>query len=161
MEQTRNYVDILVNSLERKLDVLTKLEALESREEELFSNDKVSVDEVKNFIDRRDEYLEKLVQLDDGFEKLYERVKVDISEDREAYKEQILRMQELIRQISSKSVSIQADEARHKESYRYLFDKKKQDIVEFKRSNKTVSNYYKNMYDAHQEGSSYFLDKRK
>ena len=160
MEQTRNYVDILVSSLERKLDVLVKLEKLEAREEEIFSNDKVSVDDVKNFVDRRDEYLNKLIQLDTGFEKLFERVKVDITENKEMYREQIIHMQELIKQISSKSVSIQAEEARHKENYHCLFDKKKQDIVEFKKSNKTVSNYYKNTYDAHQEGSSYFLDKR-
>lgn len=161
MEETRNYVDILVNSLERKLEVLTKLEALEAREEEIFSNDKVSVDEVKNFIDRRDEYLEKLVQLDNGFEKLYERVKIDIANDKEAYKEQIIHMQDLIKQISSKSVSIQAEEARHKDNYNDLFSKKRKEIVSFKRGNKTVANYYRNMYETHQEGNSYFLDKKK
>lgn len=161
MEQTRNYVDILVNSLERKLDVLNKLEVLESKEEDVFSNSKVSVEEVKNYMDKRDEYLNKLVQLDSGFEKLFQRVKEELNENKDVYKEEIVKMQKLIKEISSKSVSIQAVEERHKENYTKLFDRKKQDIVDFKKSNKTVTNYYKNMYNSHQEGSSYFLDKKK
>lgn len=161
MEQTRNYVDILVNSLERKLEVLTKLEILESKEEDVFSNSKVSVEEVKNYMDRRDEYINKLMQLDSGFEKLFQRVREEINDNKEAYKDEIIKMQQLIKEISSKSVSIQAVEGRHKEDYAKLFEKKKQDIVGFKKNNKSVTNYYKNMYNSHQEGSSYFLDKKK
>lgn len=161
MEQTRNYVDILVNSLERKLEVLTKLEILESKEEDVFSNSKVSVEEVKNYMGRRDEYINKLMQLDSGFEKLFQRVREEINDNKEAYKDEIIKMQQLIKEISSKSVSIQAVEGRHKEDYAKLFEKKKQDIVGFKKNNKSVTNYYKNMYNSHQEGSSYFLDKKK
>ena len=161
MEQTKSYVDILVNSLEKKIRVLQQLEDLMEREDELFANTHISAEEVSEIIDTRDEYLNKLEELDLGFEKLYERVKEEITSNKEMYKTEILGMQDLIREISSRTVKLQAAQTRNKERYTHLFSKKKHEIKEFKLSNKTVSNYYKNSYNAHQEGSSYFLDKKK
>lgn len=161
MEQTKSYVDILVNSLEKKARVLQQLEEIMIREDEVFGNTNIRAEEVSEIIDTRNEYLNKLEELDLGFEKLYERVKDEMASNKEIYKSEILRMQDLIRDISEKTVKLQAAQTRNKDRYTHLFSKKKHEIKEFKLSNKTVSNYYKNTYNAHQEGSSYFLDKKK
>ena len=161
MNQTKNYVDMLVNSLEKKYNTLLNMEKLEIKQEEFISNKKVTAEELSNLFDEKARYIEKLEELDLGFEKLYERTTIDIKDNKELYKEEILKMQDLIRKISDLTVSLQARQNRNKEKYKVFFENKKQEIKQFKKSSKTVSNYYKNMYNSHQEGSSYFLDKKK
>jgi flagellar biosynthesis/type III secretory pathway chaperone len=161
MNNTKSYVDMLVNSLNKKYEILRQLEKIEEKQEEAIFDSKVTPDKLNQLFDEKNKCIEKLEELDLGFEQLYERTREDILSDKEAYKEDILAMQDLIRKISDITVSLQARQTRNKEKYMAFFENKKKEIKTFKRSSKTVSNYYKNMYNSHQEGSSYFLDKKK
>ncbi|MBE5935014.1 MAG: flagellar protein FliT [Lachnospiraceae bacterium] len=161
MNETKNYIDILVDSLEKKYNTLVKIEEIEKKQEDVLLGKKVSATEFNDLFDEKGKYIEKLEELDLGFEKLYERVKEELGDNKDTYKEEILAMQDLIRKISDLTVSLQARQNRNKEKYMAFFSNKKQEIKQFKMSSKTVSNYYKNMYNSHQEGSSYFLDKKK
>ncbi len=161
MTRTKNYVDMLVNSLDKKYNTLLSIEKLEIKQEEAILNKKITPEELEEIFNEKGRCIEKLEELDLGFEQLYERTKIDIGENKELYKEEIIRMQDLIRKISDLTVSLQARQNRNRDRYVSFFENKKQEIKQFKKSSKTVSNYYKNMYNSHQEGSSYFLDKKK
>ena len=80
-------------------------------------------------------------------------------ENKETYKIQITSMQELIRQISEKSVKIETMEKMNQKEFELFISQKKNQIKNFKMSNKTVTNYYKNIGNI--ESNSYHLDKRK
>ena len=160
MRETKSYVDMLVNSLKKKYDTLLELEKLEKKQEALLQEE-VTPEKIDNILNAKNDNMNKLEDLDLGFEKLYERAREDIAENKELYKEEIIKMQDLIRNISDLTASLRAMQTRNKERYMAFFDNKKHEVKQFKRSSNTVSNYYKNMYNSHQEGSSYFLDKKK
>ena len=103
--------------------------------------------------------IKQLNQLDDGFEKIYEHVKNEISVNRMLYKVEIVQLQDLIKQVTEKSVKLQAIEIQNKNKLEVCFSDKKKEIKKFKMSSQTASSYYKNMANQHQ-GQSYFLDKK-
>ena len=67
--------------------------------------------------------------------------------NKDAYKNQIKRIQELITKVTEKSVSIQAKESRNKKLVEEYFSKKKHEIRQGRQASKTVLNYYKSMSD--------------
>ena len=89
--------------------------------------------------------ISKLTQLDDGFEQLYQRVGEELVANKEAYKDSIRHMQELIRDVTSRSIQIQAIETRNKEKAQRRFGEIRSQIREVKHSGRAVSNYYQNM----------------
>jgi hypothetical protein len=111
-------------------------------------------------IPEKDVLIDRLNQLDIGFERIYERVRDELSNNRLYHKDEILGLQELIRQITEKSTRMQAAEMRNKNKIEIVFANRKKDIKNFKMSSKTVSNYYRNMSGQY-PGESYFLDKKK
>ena len=96
-------------------------------------------------MDKKAGLIEKLSELDEGFDMLFERVKAELDSNREQYKEQIHHMQGLIREITDRSVQIQATEARNKEKAKKQFSGIRSKIREVKQSGKAVSTYYQNM----------------
>ena len=109
-----NYLGILEESLEKKVLVLDEIEDYTAKQERLLKQEKVSMEELDANMEQKDGLIQKLTALDDGFETLYERVKEQLSTNKDAYKNQIKRIQELITKVTEKSVSIQAKESRNK-----------------------------------------------
>ena len=105
-----NYLGILEESLEKKVLVLDEIEDYTAKQERLLKQEKVSMEELDANMEQKDGLIQKLTALDDGFETLYERVKEQLSTNKDAYKNQIKRIQELITKVTEKSVSIQAKE---------------------------------------------------
>ena len=152
---------MLINSLQKKYNVLVTLDKNERKQENALAGQEITPDELEALFDEKNNCISKLEELDLGFEKLYEKTREEITSNKEMYKEEIMHMQDLIRKISDLTVSLQARQTRNRERYMAFFDNKKQEVKKFRRSSKTVSSYYKNMYNSHQEGESYFLDKKK
>ena len=109
-----NYLEILTDSLKKKSKVLDEIMRYNSDQENLLRQESISLEELDANMELKDGLIQKLVQLDDGFETLYERIKEKLLTQKDQYKAQIGQMQELISQITEKSVSIQAQEARNK-----------------------------------------------
>lgn len=118
------------------------------------------MEELDANMEQKDGLIQKLTALDDGFETLYERVKEQLSTNKDAYKNQIKRIQELITKVTEKSVSIQAKESRNKKLVEEYFSKKKHEIRQGRQASKTVLNYYKSMSDT-SAISSQIMDQKK
>ena len=161
MKETKSYIDMLINSLQKKYNVLVTLDKNERKQENALAGQEITPDELEVLFDEKNNCISKLEELDLGFEKLYEKTREEIIGNKDMHKEEIMHMQDLIRKISDLTVSLQARQTRNRERYMAFFDNKKQEVKKFRRSSKTVSSYYKNMYNSHQEGESYFLDKKK
>lgn len=155
-----NYLGILEESLKKKVLVLDEIEDYTVKQESLLKQENVSMEELDVNMEQKDEYIQKLTDLDDGFEALYERVKEQLSENKDAYKEQIRRIQALIMKVTEKSVSIQAKESRNKKLVEDYFAKKKREIRQGRQASKTILNYYKSMSDT-SAISSQIMDQKK
>lgn len=140
-----NYLNILEESLQNKLAVLDEIALYNGEQEELLKQEKVSMDELDANMGRKDELIQKLTGLDDGFESLYERIREQLLENKTLYARQIRRLQRLISDITEKSVSIQAQEARNKKLIEAYFTKEKRQLRQGRQSSKAAYDYYKNM----------------
>ncbi|MCM1185064.1 MAG: flagellar protein FliT [Lachnoclostridium sp.] len=140
-----NYLDILEESLHKKLEVLGKIEDYNTKQHEIFSEEKASLDEFDEAIEEKGRLIEQLTRLDDGFESLYAKVSEELQSNRVKYAEQIKRMQELVKQVTDKSVSVQAQEARNKILIEEYFAKERAGIRHNRKSSKAAFDYYKSM----------------
>lgn len=156
----RSYISILKDTLEKKVSVLNKLLEVTLQQEKCISEELYDNDEFEQTFTVKQTLIDQLNKLDEGFELIYEHVKEELSLNRIQYKEEVLYLQGLIRQITEKSTQIQAIEMRNKSKIEAFFSHRKKQIKGYKVNSKRASSYYKNMADQH-HGESYFYDKKK
>ena len=100
-----------------------------------------------------------LNSLDEGFQSVYDRVRDDIQMYKQNYKDDIQRLQELIREVSSLSETIQAQESRNKLQIERKFRQLREETKTAKRSVSMANKYYQNMSRVSNEPQ--FMDKKK
>lgn len=157
---SNTYVDIMIQSLEKKIQVLDRIILLDKIQKEQLEDEGLTTEDFDNVVEEKSELIEQLNQLDSGFEKLFQRVKEELDVNREQYKEQIRKMQEMIRSITDKSVEIQAQEARNKELMMNKFTRIKQRSKVAHTNYRAASQYYKNMMQSNVVDPQ-FMDKTK
>ena len=143
MKQT--YIDIMIQSLERKIQVLDQIIEVNIRQENILEDKKASVDEFDKSVDEKAALIEQMQQLDSGFEKLYARVEEELKNKKEDYAVSIKKMQSLIRKVTDKSMEIQAQEARNKELLIRRITYVKDTAKSLRTNSKIANQYYKNM----------------
>ena len=119
---------MLINSLQKKYNVLVTLDKNERKQENALAGQEITPDELEALFDEKNNCISKLEELDLGFEKLYEKTREEIIGNKDMHKEEIMHMQDLIRKISDLTVSLQARQTRNRERYMAFFDNKKQGI---------------------------------
>ena len=160
MDTVYTYINVLVDTLQKKKKVLEKISAETKRQKELLQSDKFDEELFQKMIAHKEVLLNELEQLDKGFEQVYERVALAMKHNKDMYKEQILSAQQLIQEIMDLSVNIQVMEEQNKERFPIAMTEKRKQIGGIRNSSKMVTSYYRNMPNIHQTGQSYFLDKK-
>jgi hypothetical protein len=158
--EVKTYINILVDSLRKKEDILDRLIRLTEEQERITAADDAEMDGLEAAFAEKEACIAQLNQLDEGFEKVYLHVKEAFESDKEQYKDQILLLQDLIRSVTEKGTRLQALELKNRSRFQLFFANRKKEIKNFKLSSKTVDNYYKNAMNQ-QTGESFFLDKKK
>ncbi|NBI92311.1 flagellar protein FliT [Lachnospiraceae bacterium] len=155
-----NYLQVLEESLHKKLDVLNRIEKLCSRQEEILSAASVSEDDFDSSIEEKGILIDELSKLDEGFESLYTHIKEQLALEKGKYTAQIAILQRKIAEVTEKSVAIQAQEARNKRLAEVFFANAKQELKKGRRSSKAALDYYRSMNKS-QMMSPQFMDKKK
>lgn len=140
-----NYLNILEESLKKKIDVLDKIKEVNQVQEELLKRETLDAERFDQCVDEKDIYIEELNKLDEGFDSLYEKIKQELLQNKDKYAEQIKRLQNLITEITDRSVSIQAKESRNKAQVEQYFAAQRKDLGKVRKSSKAAYGYYKNM----------------
>jgi flagellar biosynthesis/type III secretory pathway chaperone len=139
------YIDIMLQSLRKKVQVLNEIIRLNDQQKEQLTNLNRTVDEFDQTVEAKSACIEQLEQLDSGFEKLYAQVAEELSQNQEAHAEQIRQMQDYIRIVTDKSVRIQAQEARNKDLMREKFSKVKRQAKDVRANSRAITGYYNSM----------------
>ena len=143
MKQT--YIDIMIQSLDRKIQVLDQIIEVNIRQTNILEDKEASVEEFDKSVEEKAALIEQMQQLDSGFEKLYARVEEELKGNKEAHAEEIKAMQSCIRKITDKSMQIQAQEARNKELFVRKVTYVKDTAKGLRTNSKVATQYYKNM----------------
>ena len=154
------YVDIMIQSLNKKIQVLEEIKKINQQQAEILEDDKAEVEDFDKTVDEKSALIEQMTQLDSGFEKLFARVQEELNSDRDKYARQIKTMQSLIRQITDLSMELQVQEARNKDAMTRKFVQIKERAKVARTNTKAATQYYQNMM-----GLSYvdpqFMDNKK
>lgn len=158
MEQT--YVDIMIQSLSKKLQVLDRIVELNIIQKTQLEDDMATIEEFDKTVEEKAKLIEQMEQLDSGFEKLFARVKEELEGHKEDYAEAIKTMQSCIRRITDKSMEIQAQEARNKDLMVRKFAYVKDSAKSVRTNSKVATQYYKNMMNLNYVDPQ-FMDNKK
>lgn len=145
MNTLSDYIDIILESLEKKLALLDEIIRLNAEQKEIFQAAELDLESLEQNMQEKSDCVEELTRLDDGFVSVYERVREQLPQDRDVYKAQISAMQDCIRRITDKSMTIQSDEARNKVLAEQKFAEGKREVGNGRRSSTMANNYYKSM----------------
>lgn len=137
-----NYLSILEESLQKKLKLLDKIQEYNEAQQQVFSGEQVQLDKFDAYIEEKGRLIEQVVSLDEGFEALYANIAEELKNNRARYGGQIAVLQQLVKQVTEKSVSVQAQEARNKALIEAYFAKEKMQIGQGRRSSKVAYSYY-------------------
>ena len=143
MEQT--YVDIMIQSLEKKIKVLEEIKKQNLQQKALLEDENAEADAFDATVESKGALIEQIMQLDSGFDKLFERVKDELNNNQEAYGEKIKKMQSLIRKITDLSMEVQTQEARNKDLMTRKFVMVRERAKAVRTNTKAASQYYQNM----------------
>lgn len=143
--ERNEYVVILTESLQKKIKVLDAIIEKNKEQTEIIKIELMDSDQFDENIHEKARLIEELDLLDEGFESIYDRVKDDLGQRKEDYKEEIKKLKELIAEITSKTMEIQAQEERNKATIVQQFGKMKTKIRKSKATKNVALNYYKNM----------------
>ena len=129
-----NYLNVLEESLQKKLQVMAKIQDYNLRQQEIFRSENVELEKFDEYVAEKGALIDEVTALDSGFETLYAKVSAELAENRDKYADQIKRLQELVSRVTEESVSIQAQEARNKKLVEDYFSRERTNIGRNRRS---------------------------
>lgn len=144
MEKSQ-YIPIMIQSLKKKNQILDVIISLNQQQRYELEDPGLDPDDFDLTVEKKAEQIKELEALDVGFQELFERIREELTGNREAYREEITQMQELIRSLVEKSADIQTQEQRNKELMTRKFAAVRKQVKEVRKSQKIVNQYYKNM----------------
>ncbi len=155
-----NYLQVLEESLRKKVNVLERISEVSSRQERMLKSNPVPEEDFDQSIEEKGVLIEELSKLDEGFETLYGNIREQLMAGKDRYKLQIAAIQALIAKATEQSVSIQAQEARNKLLADRFFSDRKQELQKSRKSSKAAMDYYRNMSQS-QVVMPQFMDRKK
>ena len=143
--ETENYLQIMTSSLEKKKKILQDIVDYNVEQERIVTSGEFDGDKFQKNMENKAECIDMLNTLDEGFQSVYDRVKADVEMYKQNYKADIQRLQQLIKEVSALSATIQAQESRNKLQIERKFSELKQETKTAKRSVSMANKYYQNM----------------
>lgn len=158
--QDREYLTVMIQSLEKKKSILDRIIEKNREQRVLFTEEDSDPEILEQNMQEKSSMVEQLNQLDEGFQQVYDRVKPLLQQDKETYREEIKSMKQLITEITERSTTIQAQERRNYDLAVKRFASVKENIRQARTSNKVASQYYQSMSRMN-VGDSHFMDSKK
>jgi len=157
--ESQNYLRIMIDSLQKKKEILQRVVSYNEEQQRILESDTFNGDLFEYNMQKKSECIDELNSLDEGFQSVYDRIKADVEQYKQRYKGDIKEMQELIKEVTALSATIQAQEARNKVEVEFKFRQLREDAKTAKRSVSMANKYYQNMSKISSEPQ--FMDKKK
>lgn len=156
----RSYLQILQDSLDKKLQILVKIEEKSLEQAAMLKNQEVDLVAVDANMDEKAELIEEVLSIDNGFESIYEKIREQLIANKENFKDEIKTLKALIEKVTEKSASIQAIEARNKAQMEVVFNSQKKSLQGKRNAMSVARDYYQNMNNV-KHVTPQFLDRKK
>lgn len=156
----KSYLQILQDSLDKKLELLIRIEEKSLEQAAMLKNQEVDLVAVDANMDEKAELIEEVLSIDNGFESIYEKIREQLIANKENFKDEIKTLKALIEKVTEKSASIQAIEARNKAQMEVVFNSQKKRLQGKRNAMSVARDYYQNMNNV-KHVTPQFLDRKK
>ena len=114
MDKDGIYFDALKDNLTKKQVVFGGIYDIVQEQSEVLIDKEVDINRFNELMDVKEELIKQVDELDKSFETLFLRIKVIITVNKEKYKDSVVAMQDIIREITSLGVKIKVLEQQNK-----------------------------------------------
>ena len=157
---TQNYVDIMIDSLVKKEELLKQIVDYNEAQQTIVTAPEFKEEAFEKNVADKGEVVEKILQLDEGFNSVFNRIKEELQNNKKKYAKDIERLKTLVASVTELGVRIQAQELRNKQLVEKRFAQMRKELSQAKRTTSTANAYYKNVNNLNQY-ESHFLDQKK
>ena len=116
MQYSTDYIQVLTDSLRKKISLLDTISQINGEQKQLAAEKRMDLELFEETVKRKSDCIDELNKLDDGFQLVYDRVKPELQGNSEKYKAEIRVLKQLISEITEKSMAVQAEEERNKQA---------------------------------------------
>lgn len=157
---TQNYVDIMIDSLTKKEELLKQIVDYNEAQQTIVTAPEFKEEAFEKNVADKGEVVEKILRLDEGFNSVFNRIKKELQTNKKKYAKEIERLKTLVASVTELGVRIQAQELRNKQLVEKRFAQMRKELSQAKRTTSTANTYYKNVNNLNQY-ESHFLDQKK
>ncbi|MCB6143620.1 flagellar protein FlgN [Lachnospira pectinoschiza] len=157
---TQNYVDIMIDSLTKKEELLKQIVDYNEAQQTIVTAPEFKEEAFEKNVADKGEVVEKILRLDEGFNSVFNRIKEELQNNKKKYAKDIERLKTLVASVTDLGVRIQAQELRNKQLVEKRFAQMRKELSQAKRTTSTANAYYKNVNNLNQY-ESHFLDQKK
>lgn len=158
-----NYVQIMLESLLRKEELLDRIISKNEEQAELIRDKKyedINWDAFDLVVTEKEILIDRINTMDEGFQKLYDRLKEQLVADKDKYAEAIKMMQEIIVRLTDKGVAIRTGEERNRRTIDAALAGRKKTIRKTRNSLKVADSYHQAMSMSYGENYSSVNNKK-
>lgn len=155
-----DYVSVMIQSLQKKVQVLDEIIEKNKEQQQILEQEEFDGGAFEQNVEEKGNLIDHINFLDEGFEELYSRVKAVLETEKQAHKEDILLMKQLITEITEKSVTIQSEEVRNRRLVQRRFSQERKKVKSMRNSSAVAKQYYTNMAKLNYVDAQ-FMDKKK
>lgn len=160
MQDSKNYIQILIDSLRKKSRLLDEIQKQNERQYQAICVEHMDDELFQDTIEKKQVCIDELQKLDVGFQGIYEKVRELLQTETETYREEIKTLQELIRKLTEQSMKVEQEEKRNKEAFTHQAATIRKRGRSLKTANKVAQGYYQSMNKLNVVEPQ-FMDKKK
>ena len=142
-DNSSSYIEILKESLKKKISVLDQIAEQNRIQAELAKAADFDYDVFSKTLEAKEALIKQINALDAGFQSVIDRIKEALQQSE--HKEEIKQLQVLVKEITDKTMDIMAQEKRNKEAILNRKDSLKKEVAMARSTNKAAANYYRTM----------------
>ena len=124
---TTNYLQMMIDSLNKKKDILTRIIVLNEEQDNILSTSILDDAAFDSNMKAKGDCIDELDRLDEGFQALFNRVRDEINNNKAMYTEEIAVMKKLITEVTELGAKIEVQEARNKVKVEAMFRRERQE----------------------------------
>ncbi len=145
MDDMTNYIDILDESLDKKIAILEEIMVISEKQKKLLNAPDLDIEQYDAYVEQKDRFADDIELLDNGFEKVYDKVGQALKDNKSLYAEKIKSLQAKVSRVTELVSGIQAEEKRMFEAVKGSLNKKRSEVGQARKTSNVAANYYKVM----------------
>lgn len=148
MQKMDDYVQIMVESLQKKSELLGRIINKNTAQTQCVEGkefDDIDWDAFNLLVAEKETLIDRINKMDEGFQTLYDRVKEQLNDDKSKYSSQIKEIQRLIGVVTDQGVQIRTAEERNRQIIEKVLSGKKTTIRKTRNSLKVANSYAQTM----------------